>query len=149
MNKGNKMKQSKDDESLKQLRARPNFVSREYPYRVFLPFKEIKKGMMVLEEDDCDKENSVPFMCEVVETGMDQWDFGGGVERPCYALRIVAYSETGTVIYDWRIRSMVPGESEEGPERDVFFRTAEEAARFGIEPSKLQDLGVWPPASKA
>ena len=143
-----KMDEPKRNESMTNFRTKPNFVPREYPFRASLPFKEIKKGMLVLEEDDCDKETPIPYMCEVVETGMGQLDFGGRA-RPCHELRIIAYSQTKTIIYDWTIRSMVPNGSEEVPERDVFFRTVEEAARFGIEPSKLEDLGVWPTASKA
>lgn len=135
------------EESLSVLRKKPNFRTDEYRFSVSLPYSEIKKGMMVLEEDVCDKPNPIPYMCEVVEAGMGSFDLGDGQPRCCHEIRIVAYSNKGRVIHDWTIQSMVLDEPEEDPERDVFFRTAEEAARFGIEPSRLQILDVWPLAS--
>lgn len=119
------------------LQSRPNFETGEYKYRAFLPYERIKVGMMVLSEDDCDKPKPIPFMCKVTEIGTGTVDIGDGKEKSCYVLRIVARSGFGAVIYDWTIRPVIPDEYDDCFKENVYFRTKEEAAAFGVDPSEL------------
>lgn len=113
----------KDNEKLNALRSHSNFNKEDYPYAAYLPFWAFKKGMRVIEEDDCDAPKTIYFMCVLSEDVFKDKTEDNGTILDCYVLHKIAYASDGTVIYDWILKPCVSHDEtfESFPRRSILF----------------------------
>ena len=108
---------------------------KEYKYMVEIPFTEVKKGMIVVEQDLAYREgNSISYFCRVEDCYQSDelstgFDYG-------WTLDLSALSKDGEKLFDWEMGYLF--EYEEDAFIEIYFKERKEASLFGIDPDSLE-----------
>ena len=108
---------------------------KQYKYMTTIPFTEIKKGMIVVEQDIPYREgNSISYFCRVEDCYLSEeyltgFDIG-------WTLDLSALSSKGEKLFDWEIECHF--EYEEDAVIEIYFKNREDASEFGIDPNILE-----------
>ena len=88
--------------------------------------KDLKDGMKIIDEDDCDKPDAISYVFDVSEVV---------VTKEKVTFREIAYGKNKQIIYDF-IHEIF--REPEEPMLTVFFSSVEEGKKFGIAKDKIQ-----------
>ena len=88
--------------------------------------KDLKEGMKIIDEDDCDKPDAISYVFEVSEVV---------VTKEKISFRAIAYGRGGKIIHDFTYGLF---REPEEPMLTVFFSSVEEGVKFGIAKDKIQ-----------
>ncbi len=88
--------------------------------------KDLKEGMKIIDEDDCDKPDSISYVFEVSEVV---------VTKEKVSFRAVTYGKDEKIIHDFTYGLF---REPEEPMLTVFFSSVEEGEKFGIAKDKIK-----------
>ena len=110
---------------------------KEYKYMVTIPFTEVKKGMIVLEQDvpTSRDSKSISYFCRIEdcycsEEALSGFDVG-------WTLDLTALSPHGEKLFDWETDYHF--EYEEDLTIEIYFKSKEEASKYGIDSELLEE----------
>lgn len=109
---------------------------KEYKYMVEIPFTEVKKGMIVVEQDLAYREgNSISYFCRVEDCYHSE-ELSTGFDDG-WTLDLSALSKDGEKLFDWEMGYLF--EYEEDAVIEIYFKEREDASLFGIDPDSLEN----------
>ena len=88
--------------------------------------KDLKDGMKIIDEDDCDKPDAISYVFEISEVV---------VTKEKVSFRAVTYSKDGKIIHDFTYGLF---REPEEPMLTVFFSSIEEGKRYGLFKDKIK-----------
>lgn len=89
--------------------------------------KDLKNGMKIIDEDDCDKVDSITYIFDVCDVK---------VTSKKVLFRAIAYGEQNEIICDFNYTLY---RKPEEPELIVFFSSIDEGIKFGIKEQDIHD----------
>ena len=110
---------------------------KEYKYMATIPFTKVKKGMIVLEQDTPTNRdsNSISYFCRIEDCYPSEEVLSGFNEG--WTLDLTALSPNGDKLFDWETDYHF--EHEEDASIEIYFKSKEDASRFGIDPNTLEE----------
>ena len=96
-------------------------------YNAKIYAKDLKDGMKIIDEDDCDKADSITYIFDVRDVKVTD-------EKILF--RAIAHGDNNEIIHDFTYTLY---RKPEEPELIVFFSSKDKGIKFGIKEQDIQD----------